>query len=93
VHDVYLQYGVDLGVPGMLIFVTLLVASIRTASGVERDARRRDPRLAALATGVRIGLMAFALAALFYPVAYYFYFYYLSGLAVALRTIAGSQAA
>jgi O-antigen ligase len=93
VHDIYLEYGVDLGVPGMLMFIALLVTSIRTASCVERNARRREPRLAALATGVRIGLMAFALAALFYPVAYYFYFYYLSGLAVALRTIAWSRAA
>jgi O-antigen ligase len=93
VHNVYLQYGVDLGVPGMLLFVALLVTSIRTASRVERNARYRQPRLAALAAGVRIGLMAFGLAAVFYPVAYYFYFYYLSGLAVALRTIAGSRAA
>jgi probable O-glycosylation ligase (exosortase A-associated) len=92
VHDVYLQYGVDLGLVGLGLFVWLLGSSIRTAWRVERRARRQgqDDRFAALAGGVRISLMGFAVAAFFYPVAYYFYFYYLAGLAVALRTISGS---
>jgi probable O-glycosylation ligase (exosortase A-associated) len=92
VHDVYLEYGVDLGLVGLGLFVWLLGSSIRTAWRVERRARQlnRDAQFAALAGGVRISLIGFAVAALFYPVAYYFYFYYLAGLAVALRTISGS---
>jgi hypothetical protein len=31
--------------------------------------------------------MAFAVEAVFHPVAYNFYFYYIAGLAVALRTV------
>ena len=93
VHDVYLQYGVDLGLIGMTLFVLLLGSSIRTAWRAEQRARAPgiDPRVAAIAGAVRISLVAFAVAALFYPVAYYFYFYYLAGLAVSLRTTTRSS--
>jgi probable O-glycosylation ligase (exosortase A-associated) len=92
VHDIYLHYGVDLGVPGLALFVALLATSIRSAKSVERGVHDPEARhdLSTLAAGVRIGLWGFVLSGFFYPVAYHFYFYYLSGLAVALRTISWS---
>jgi O-antigen ligase len=92
VHNVYLQYGADLGVPGLVLFVAVLAAAYRGARRVEKpghghaDPDRQD--LATLAGAVRIGLAAFALAAMFHPVAYHFYFYYLAGLAVAVQRTA-----
>jgi probable O-glycosylation ligase (exosortase A-associated) len=92
VHNIYLQYGVDLGLPGMALFVAMLVTAIAGARRVERAGRgdadpdRQD--LATLAGAVRIGLLAFMVAGLFHPVAYYFYFYYLAGLAVAVQRTA-----
>ena len=87
VHNVYLQYGVDLGIPGMLLFVWLHVLCFRTARAVERRATgtpaHRD--LALLAAGVQISLVAFAVAAMFHPISYQFYFFCIAGLAVALR--------
>jgi hypothetical protein len=41
--------------------------------------------LALLAAGVQVSLVAFAVAALFHPIAYQFYFFSIAGLAVALR--------
>ena len=38
------------------------------------------------AQGIQISLLTFAVAAVFHPSAYQFYFYYFCGLAVALRT-------
>ena len=38
-----------------------------------------------LAEGIQVSLFAFAIAALFHPVAYHFYFYYIAGLALAAR--------
>jgi probable O-glycosylation ligase (exosortase A-associated) len=97
VHNIYLQYGVDLGLIGMGLFVAMLVFSIRGARRVEREGRgHADPDrqdLAMLAAAVRIGLLAFAVAGLFHPVAYYFYFYYLAGLAVAVQRTADMSAA
>jgi O-antigen ligase len=92
VHDVYLQYGVDLGIIGIALFALLLGSALRTAWRTERRARApgMNSRLGPLAAGIRISLTAFTIAAFFYPVAYYFYFYYLAGLAVSLRTISRS---
>ena len=41
--------------------------------------------LSVLASGVQIALVAFAVAAVFHPIAYQFYFFCVAGLAVALR--------
>lgn len=88
VHDVYLQYAVDLGVPGVTLFVLLLGSAVRSASRARADALvkgRAD--LAAIADGIWISLVAFAAGAIFYPVGYHFYFYYFAGLAVAARHV------
>ena len=41
VHNVYLQYAVDLGVPGLTLFLALFVSLFRTAGRVRRTGRRR----------------------------------------------------
>ncbi len=87
VHNAYLEYGVDLGIPGMLLFIWLHLLCFRTARRVEAEASR-DPAhrdLALLAAGVQVSLVAFAVAAMFHPIAYQFYFYSIAGLAVGLR--------
>jgi O-antigen ligase len=87
VHNAYLQYGVDLGLPGLLLFVWLHLTCYRTARAVEQRAAAtpslRD--LQPLATGVKVSLVAFGVAAMFHPIAYQFYFFSVAGLSVALR--------
>jgi putative inorganic carbon (HCO3(-)) transporter len=89
IHNVYLQYGVDLGLPGLFLFLLLMVTCIRSAQAVcKRAAYLPDPEgLFYLAEAIKVSLLAFAVEAAFHPVAYNFYFYYIAGLAVALRTI------
>jgi probable O-glycosylation ligase (exosortase A-associated) len=87
VHNVYLQYAVDLGIPGFVLFAWLHLLCFRSAWAVERKARS-DPalsRLAPLALGVQVSLVAFLVAAMFHPIAYQFYFFSIAGLAVALK--------
>jgi probable O-glycosylation ligase (exosortase A-associated) len=87
VHNVYLEYAVDLGLPGLVLFVALLIACFRTAQRV-RSRVAREPALndlAVLAGGVQISLFAFAVEAFFHPIAYQFYFFCIGGLAVALK--------
>lgn len=92
IHNVYLQYAVDLGIPGLILFLMLVAGSIKSA----REAQRRTEQelqfriLYYLAEGIRISLIAFAVAAFFHPVGYHFYFYYIAGLALAARAISAA---
>ncbi|RPI55805.1 MAG: hypothetical protein EHM55_06740 [Acidobacteria bacterium] len=87
VHNVYLQYAVDLGVPGAVLFIWLLTATFRGATRVRLRAAREPSlrELAVLAGGVQIALVAFAVESFFHPVAYQFYFFCVGGLSIALQ--------
>ena len=89
VHNVYLQYAVDLGLPGLSLFLALYVSLFRTAGRVRRTARRlRSTRdVAAAAGSVQVAFVGFAVAAFFHPVAYQFYFFLAAGLALAVQNV------
>jgi putative inorganic carbon (hco3(-)) transporter len=94
VHNVYLQYAVDLGLPGLVLFLALFVTLFRTAGRVRRTGRRRHCRDIALAAGsVQVALVAFAVAAFFHPVAYQFYFFLAAGLALAVQNVLRAETA
>ena len=87
VHNAYLQYAVDLALPGLLLFCALHLKCFRNARAVERRAAA-DPsvrHLGPLAAGVQVSLVAFFVAAMFHPIAYQFYFFTIAGLAIALK--------
>jgi probable O-glycosylation ligase (exosortase A-associated) len=86
VHNAFLQIAVDLGLPGLVLLLALLVTSFANARFV-RKRSASEPELqplALLAHGVQISLVAFVVASFFHPIAYQFYFFCLAGLAVAL---------
>lgn len=87
VHDLYLEYAVDLGLPGLALFLVLLRRCLAVVTNVQRrSAGAPGARfLFAIAEGVWISLVAFAIAAFFHPIAYHVYFYYMAGLAVAAQ--------
>jgi O-antigen ligase len=88
VHNAYLQYAVDLGLPGLLLFLLLLRVCLRDACWAQRACGTEGRgELFHWAEGIQVSLLAFALAALFHPVAYQFYFFYVAGLAVAVRVV------
>ena len=89
VHNVYLQYAVDLGLPGLSLFLALYVSLFRTAGRVRRTGRRlRSTREVAVAAGsVQVAFVGFAVAAFFHPVAYQFYFFLAAGLALAVQNV------
>ena len=94
VHNVYLEYAVDLGIPGLVLFLLLLGRCIKNAALIQRRSARSPAlrELFYLAQGIQISLIGFSVAALFHPVAYHFYFYYVAGLAVALNAVSGTVA-
>jgi probable O-glycosylation ligase (exosortase A-associated) len=89
VHNVYLQLAVELGLPGLALFLTLYVQCWRSTKWVLRQSRGH-PRLQGLynvTEGLQVSLMVFALEAIFHPVAYHYYFYYIAGMALAAGSI------
>jgi putative inorganic carbon (hco3(-)) transporter len=89
VHNVYLEYAVDLGLPGLVLFLLLLGSCLKRIRQVRLRAAAgpEGSELACLAEGIEIALLSFAVSALFCPVAYHFHLYYLAGLAVAAGDI------
>lgn len=88
-HNVYLQLGCDVGIPGLTVFLLLflkLIKDMNTASK-NRVPSSEAREMRSLARGLRNGLICFAVGAPFSPVAYNFYFYYLGGFALALKNI------
>jgi hypothetical protein len=90
VHNVYLEIAVELALPGLVLYVLLIRAALRSASDARRSSARTDggEGVGAMAAGIRIALLGFVLASAFHPAAYHFYFYLLAGLAVAASGIA-----
>jgi O-antigen ligase len=92
VHNAYLNFGVDLGLPALLLYLAMVVTSFLSARRIERLPVSAIPtELRWMASGVRISLAGFIVAAFFHPVGYDFYFFYLAGIAVALKTTAARQ--
>jgi len=86
VHNVYLEYGADLGLPGLVLFLALFWSCWSRARRAQRDAAGVPGREDLFQHGVAVeaSLVAFAVAGMFHPVGYNFYFYIIAGLAVAL---------
>lgn len=93
VHNVYLQLAMDLGWPGPVLFLLLLGSAVRSAARASARCAGSPELadLAALADAVRISILGFALAALFYPWAYFPYVYLLIGLAVAAHAVSAAE--
>jgi len=94
VHNAFLEYAVDLGIPGILLFLSLLFASFGTARRIERftSRTRRLWDVSVFAGAAQVALVAFAVAAFFHPIAYQFYFFCVAGLAVALKAVSRNEA-
>jgi O-antigen ligase len=87
VHNMYLEYGVDLGLPGIVMFVLMLWWSLQNVGWIRRVAKQNgDREVFVAADGLHVTIIAFATAAMFHPGgANSFLFFYLAGLALALR--------
>lgn len=95
VHNVYLEYAVELGLPGLALFLLLLAGCFGSVRFVQRHSTDVPAlrELFHLAEGLQITLVAFTVAAFFHPVAYHLYFYYFGALAIAVKGVYAVEAA
>jgi putative inorganic carbon (hco3(-)) transporter len=93
VHNVYLVYGVEMGLPGLFLFLMLVGLAFLSANKAQNiaNARPGQREFTNIAEGIKIGILAFSVAAMFSPVPYQLYFYLYAGLAVAAKTIIKSD--
>ena len=93
VHNVYLQVASEIDVLGMIVYVLLLISLIKSARLIQTQFKDTTERqeLIVLARAVEVSLIAFCIAALFHPVAYHFYLYFIGGFAMALKAIANCE--
>jgi len=89
VHNVYLEYAVDLGIPGLALFLTLMY---RVFKGV-RSARKSlqgvpsHRQLFLLVQALETSLIVFSICGFFHPIAYDLFFYFIGGLALAAGVV------
>lgn len=92
VHNVYLQFAVELGIPGLLLFLAFYRCCFNnTRQVLEGSEQHGLDEYFYITEAIRIGLIVYAVEAFFHPSAYQFYFYYISGLAVATKAIFVSE--
>ncbi len=89
VHNIYLEYAADLGIPGLLMFLMLYYTVFKSVRRARSAAWRKPGHevLFRLSESIWIVLIAFGVSSFFHPIAYDFYFYYMAGLAVAVGSI------
>ncbi len=87
VHNAYLEYAVDLGLPGFVLFLSLLGSALNSTRLAQYDLRaaRAPHALISLHQGIQLSLIAFAVGALFSPIAYGWITFYALSMAVASR--------
>lgn len=88
-HNIFLQVGADLALPGLLVYVLLFVQVVR---GLRQTQRSLGPvpqarEVVAIATGLELAVYSYLVCAFFLPFAYDWTIYYLAGMAAAIRGI------
>lgn len=82
IHNAYLQIGVELGFLGLGLYLLLIWRVYQGLSAIEQGPVRF---YANAAFALRLVILAYAVGALFSPVAYQFYFFYPAGVALGFK--------
>jgi len=87
VHNVYLELGTEIGIPGLAVLLWLLYRLISSMKEI-RLGYEQVPELSALAQAAGGAMVAFVTAGMFHPVAFHFYLYIVAGLVIACQQLA-----
>ena len=89
-HNIFVQVAAELGLPGLVVFVALLVQMARTLRRVRRG-RDRYARTPAVAQVLLAALLGYVVCGFFLSAAYFPFLFLLIGLVAALAAIARSE--
>ncbi|HEX7785874.1 MAG TPA: O-antigen ligase family protein [Methylomirabilota bacterium] len=75
-HNTYIQIGSELGVIGLLVFLGIIVTTLRSTERIRRAARRaRAPLVGQAAEAIQVGLVGFAVGITFVSAEYHKFFW------------------
>lgn len=88
-HNTYTEVSSEAGIPAFLLFVALLITSIRSMRRIHQQCHDRPElaELSLLARATQVSILSFMLAGFFAHLAYDYYLYYLAGFGVALQAV------
>jgi putative inorganic carbon (hco3(-)) transporter len=95
VHSAWFGVLAELGYPGLVLFVIIIVSSLRACRQVRRSAKRGEipEEMGAYATGLESSLVAFIVGGSFVSFHYCEMLWHFFGLTMALETVAVREAA
>jgi len=89
-HNSFVQVGAELGIPGLLLFIAILVSAFRALYRSSRNAGGFSERSPELAQALTASLLGFVVGAFFLSLAYAEMLFTLVALAIGLRKVTGT---
>jgi O-antigen ligase len=90
-HNAYVEIAGELGVSGLIAYLILIFAPLRSLKRIERETSgTRDPRIREmnfLSAGVHAAIISYVVCAIFSSAQYQWYLFYLVGYALSLRRL------
>jgi O-antigen ligase len=94
-HNAYLEIAAELGVMGLIAYLILIFAPLRSLHRIERQTRGRRSKSAWemywLSVSIQAAFIAYMVCSLFASIQYLWYLYYTAAYAVALRQIYAAE--
>jgi O-antigen ligase len=94
-HNAYLEIAAELGVMGLLAYLIIILAPLRSLRRIERQTRGRrsksEREMYWLSVSIQAALVAYMVCSFFASIEYLWYLYYTAAYAVALRQIHAAE--
>jgi putative inorganic carbon (HCO3(-)) transporter len=94
-HNAYLEVAAELGVPGLIAYLIVIFAPLRSLRRIERQTRgmrsKSEREMYWLSVSIQAAFIAYMVCSFFASIQYLWYLYYTAAYAVALRQIHAAE--
>ena len=84
-HNTYAEICSEAGVPALLLFIGLIITTLRNLTKIIRTIAAKDAELDLMARATLVSVLSFSFGAIFAHLTYEYYLYYLIAIAVGLQ--------
>jgi O-antigen ligase len=94
-HNAYLEIAAELGVMGLIAYLIVILAPLRSLHRIERQTRgmrsKREQEMYWLSVSIQAAFIAYMVCSFFASIQYLWYLYYTAAYAVALRQVHAAE--